>query len=377
MNWQAEQRATAGNRTWFVNLDATRFLGFFHVFLAHCFFSANPEIKESAAFQLLSTHLKSGFLGLDYFFVLSAFLLTWLALEEIQRTGSFHPLKFLVRRGLRLWPLYFLLVGLVYATASLLNGLEPLPPIRVFLLFYANLWIAEHGQNFLFLLVFFWSVSAEEQFYLLWAALIKISQRLIPWACVAMMATSLLFRWQFIEHNTMLSFHTFSILGNFGTGGLAAWLAFCVPGFQAHFIGMPRTRIIIVYVALLLLTVFYFQLFSGSLGTLIEKQLFALFFAFIILEQCFSRHSFIKFGKFKTFNYLGRISLGLYCYHGIVLSLAVWWLPEIGLANTPAQVFFLNPLLILLVTLIVAILSYELFEKRLHAMRKYFYPEKR
>jgi peptidoglycan/LPS O-acetylase OafA/YrhL len=104
----------ANKHSYFVNLDATRFLGFIHVFLAHCFFTTSSAIKESATFHFANVSIKAGFLGLDYFFVLSAFLLTWLALDERHKTGQFHATFFMIRRGIRLWPLYFLLVLGVY-----------------------------------------------------------------------------------------------------------------------------------------------------------------------------------------------------------------------------------------------------------------------
>lgn len=367
----AKPKNVAIERTWFENLDATRFFGFFHVFLAHCFFSNSPVIRDTGSFQFLNAHLKSGFLGLDYFFVLSAFLLTWLGLEEIKNTGAFHPLKFIIRRGLRLWPLYFLLVGAVYIVAVFVPDISSLPPLQVFLLFYANIWMAEQGQNFLFILVFFWSISAEEQFYLLWALVLKWLPKALPWLCLLMMVGSILFRYQYVHENNTLSFHTLSILGNFGTGGLAAWLTFNFETIRNWLRNLSRLFIALLYSTLIFLTVFYFWLFSGVQGTVIEKQVFALLFAFIILEQCFSARSFIKFGQFSIFNYLGRISLGLYCYHGLVLTFATKYLAQ----NNAFRVFLLNPLIILALTLLLSILSYELFEKRVHGLRRFFYPK--
>jgi peptidoglycan/LPS O-acetylase OafA/YrhL len=373
MRSRAKNTTAADSKTWFVNLDATRFLGFFHVFLAHCFITDNHDLKQSAIFQFITTHLKSGFLGLDYFFVLSAFLLTWLALEEIHSRGNFNPVKFLIRRGLRLWPLYFMLILGVYTFAELITGIEPLPPLKIFLLFYANLWMAEHDQHFLFMLVFFWSVSVEEQFYLLWAMFIRISEKLIPLICLLMIFTSLIFRFLHFEQNNMLSFHTLSILGNFGAGGLAAWLSFKYPSVQKTIKALPRFIIAGIYLLLVFFTVFYFRLFNGLIGVSTEKLIFAFLFSLIILEQCFSDHSLFKFGRFPVFNYLGKISLGLYCYHGLALTLAGKWLPAAGMATRPLQVYLINPLIIFASTLIMAVISYELFEKKLHRLRRHFY----
>ena len=214
--------------TYFKNLDATRFLGFIHVFLAHCFFTTSAAVEESHAFHFVSVSIKAGFLGLDYFFVLSAFLLTWLAFDEQNKTGRFHAFYFMVRRAIRLWPLYLLLVLGVYSFHSLFASQfkwNELPPIHTFLLFYTNYYIIEHGQNFLFLLVFFWSIAVEEQFYLFWAFALKFLHRYIVGICFGLVAISIVFRAFFIHDNEHLAFNTLGIAGNFGMGALVAALA--------------------------------------------------------------------------------------------------------------------------------------------------------
>jgi peptidoglycan/LPS O-acetylase OafA/YrhL len=52
-----------------------------------------------------------GALGVIFFFALSSFLLTFLSLREHQRTGSFSIRKFYVRRMLRIWPLYYVILA--------------------------------------------------------------------------------------------------------------------------------------------------------------------------------------------------------------------------------------------------------------------------
>lgn len=360
-------------RTYFKNLDSTRFLGFLHVFLAHCFFTGSEEIKSSTAFQIASFNLKAGFLGLDYFFVLSAFLLTWLALEEKANTGAFRPLNFMIRRGLRLWPLYFSLVFMVYLSRFFIPGISDLPPIRIFLLFYANLWMASNGQNFLFILVFFWSISLEEQFYLLWAFVMKYLVKYLPLVCFTMITVSVIFRSKNIENNHMLAFHSLSALGNFGIGALCAWASHTKKAFVSFIRNLPGWAIFTFYLLFLALTVFYFRIFHGQTATIIEKIVFSLFFGFIILEQNFSRKSLFKFGRSGIMSYLGQISLGLYCYHGLILTIIAPAFLSLGIANQPLQVFLINPLIILILTVSLAIISYELAEKKIHRLRRYFY----
>jgi peptidoglycan/LPS O-acetylase OafA/YrhL len=365
-------------RNYFENLDATRFLGFFHVFLAHCFFTTNQEVEHAKTFHFFTVSIKAGFLGLDYFFVLSAFLLTWLALDERHKTGGFNALFFMIRRGIRLWPLYLLIVLTTYFLHGAFSerfALNELPPIKTFLLFYSNYFIIEHGQEFLFLLVFFWSIAVEEQFYLFWAFVLKFLHRYLVVLCLALVLVSLIFRAVYLNENNQLAFNTLSIAGNFGMGGLAATLSYRSRAFRDLFARRSRAFYMLVYLVFLLLLINYFEWFNGGLMLIIEKFVFASLFVVFIMEQCFARKPLIAFGQFKNMSYLGQLSLGLYCYHGVVLTLLVPALRAWGLAERPFQVYFINPLLILLFTLIIAVFSYEVFEKKMHSLRRFFYPK--
>src|SRR5574338_101306 len=75
-------------------LDSLRFFAFLGIYLFHT--------TESWSF---------GYLGIQLFFVLSSFLITMLALKEIHDTGSFSRKNFFIRRALRIYPLYYLVVA--------------------------------------------------------------------------------------------------------------------------------------------------------------------------------------------------------------------------------------------------------------------------
>ncbi|MFN5209860.1 MAG: acyltransferase family protein [Bacteroidota bacterium] len=132
-------------RTYFPNLDASRFLAFIPVFFTHVFFSNNPKVIHSGAYLFVQNHLQLGLLGLDYFFVLSGFLITWIILEEAARRGTFSLYHFYVRRSLRIFPLYFAVVlsgfFLVFLL-QLLPGQSPseLPSFFYFLTFTLNFY---------------------------------------------------------------------------------------------------------------------------------------------------------------------------------------------------------------------------------------------
>jgi peptidoglycan/LPS O-acetylase OafA/YrhL len=96
---------------YFKELNALRFIGFVGIFFGHVFFSNDIEIVNSKIYSSLYSYGKIlGFISIDSFFVLSSFLITWKGLEELKITKKFEFKNFLIRRSLRIWPLYFLVI---------------------------------------------------------------------------------------------------------------------------------------------------------------------------------------------------------------------------------------------------------------------------
>src|ERR1700733_3711907 len=93
-------------KTFFPNLDGLRFFAFLSVFSAHCIgfmgFSSSSKIYVAAVH-----FLSHGDLGVNFFFVLSGFLITYLLLQELKSENRINIPFFYVRRILRIWPLYF------------------------------------------------------------------------------------------------------------------------------------------------------------------------------------------------------------------------------------------------------------------------------
>jgi peptidoglycan/LPS O-acetylase OafA/YrhL len=366
-------------KRYFENLDASRFIAFVAVFLTHTFYSNDPVIKSSNAWIFVQSHLQLGLLALDYFFVLSAFLITWIILEEYRDTGSFKPGLFLIRRALRIWPLYFLIVAIgfigIYALSSSQQS-EPLPSLFYFLTFTLNFYIASNGYHFLFLLVFLWSISVEEQFYIFWAFFLKYFRKHLVAGCMGLIILSLIFRASQLDNENQLSFNTLSALSNFAMGALAARLAFYRGAFFEKVVLLPRWAIAGLHILFFLNVAFYHHIYHHPAMVVPERFIFSLFFAFFILEQSFCEHSFLKIGGWKPVNYLGRISLGLYCYHGVVITLLIKAAEKYSFTSDPLYVFLLVPIAVFCCTILLAILSHELLEKKVAKLKNRFYPRK-
>ena len=121
--------------------------------------------------------IRGGFLGVDIFFVLSGFLITTLLMDEWARTGRISLGKFYARRALRLLPALVVLVvacDLAVMVIARLYWPEVFGPVMLgmvyasvaALLYMAN-WVVVSVQT-LWILGHTWSLSIEEQFYLIW-----------------------------------------------------------------------------------------------------------------------------------------------------------------------------------------------------------------
>ncbi len=352
---------------YFKELNSLRFIGFIGIFFGHVFFSNSPEIINSKLYATIFNYGKIlGFISIDSFFVLSSFLITWKALEEIKFTNKFQFKNFLIRRSLRIWPLYFFIVFigflLEYLKSHYFLESEKLPSLWNFVLFILNYNIIENGYNFLFFMVFMWSISVEEQFYIFWAITIKWFNKYLFEISFIIIFISLFFRIYFINDSLSLNFHTVSALGNFGIGALTAILAFNRSDFLIKLKLIPRTKILFFYITIFTFFILMPALLENDFFIVIQRVLFSIFFSFIILEQTYCDNSIIKVSRIKYFNFFGKLSYGLYCYHGIMITI-VLQVNELfmeSLINSLA----LYPILIFVSTLMVSYISFRFYESK-------------
>jgi peptidoglycan/LPS O-acetylase OafA/YrhL len=121
--------------------------------------------------QLIPISLSGGFLGVDLFFVLSGFLITRLLLKEFKTSGSISLSNFYARRALRLAPALLLYLLFALILIRILNPQEFLREVKLvgLSLVYLTNWRMAFGWDYsLDPTAIIWSLSIEEQFYLLW-----------------------------------------------------------------------------------------------------------------------------------------------------------------------------------------------------------------
>jgi len=163
------------------NLNSLRFLAAFVVIIHH-----TEQIKSIKGLPNLwdnNTIIPLiGKLGVDLFFVLSGFLITSLLFIEKASPTGINVKNFIVRRLLRIWPLYFIIMILAFFV---------MPHIPLFQLGLPYVDVKNHMLDNALMYVFFlphvqlivfgpilyasqsWSIGIEEQFYLVWSSVVK------------------------------------------------------------------------------------------------------------------------------------------------------------------------------------------------------------
>jgi peptidoglycan/LPS O-acetylase OafA/YrhL len=121
--------------------------------------------------------LGKGPVGVDLFFAISGFLITTLMLREQSATGAVSIRRFYARRALRIFPLYYVVLGLYVARAWLLPAAAPerahfFRSLPFWATYTAN-WFVDFGVPHPVLFAFGWSLATEEQFYLIWPWIVR------------------------------------------------------------------------------------------------------------------------------------------------------------------------------------------------------------
>jgi peptidoglycan/LPS O-acetylase OafA/YrhL len=132
-----------------------------------------------------------GDLGVSGFFVLSGFLITWLLLRELQGAGTISLPQFYARRFLRIFPAYYAFLAASFLYDRLRGDIWPHGLGWSGLFYFVNYFNATHGHPDTSI-AHAWSLSIEEQFYLLWPlALLLLSRTGRRWFAPALVAVTL------------------------------------------------------------------------------------------------------------------------------------------------------------------------------------------
>jgi len=312
-------------KVFFPNLDGLRFLAFFAVFLSHGF-GGLPKLFDFAP-HLRDVLFESGGFGVAFFFTLSGFLITYLIVSETAVTGSIDVRAFYIRRTLRIWPLYYLVIVfafVLYPSIKSLLGLgSPIDAGSPFwhIFFLSNFDLIHmgpgHGAQITNVT---WSVAIEEQFYLCWPLLfLIIKPDFHKVMFLPIILGSLIFRMIHLGDEMVLYFHTLSVISDMAVGGFAAYLAATSFRFNEYIRNTSRPCIVLIYAVGLLLVIFHARVFALSILPAIERLVLSLFYVFILLEQNYCDRSLFKMSRLRPISKLGTYTYGLYLLHPVAI----------------------------------------------------------
>ncbi len=361
---------------YFNNLDALRLICFGFIFFRHGFFTNNTVIEQDFLKTWRENYFSVSSVGLDFFSVLSSFLITWLVLKEYKLFDGFNLKNFYIRRILRIWPLYFLIVAIGYIAIPVLCHFTgyptpQLPPVLWMISFTSNYYAGYINEHFLFFLLFLWFIAVEEQFYLIWGFLLKYFKKHLHIISIVLIIAFIMVKTLFGTSTFPAFYDTINYIPNFVIGAFFAQISIEQNKLFLNLKSWTKTRWIFIYILLLFVLVCYKQVFNGPLDHL-KHILLSILFALIIFENTCIEKPLFNMGKYKFINYLGKISFGLYCWHGVIITIILKTMEYFGHQDNLWDVFLFYPLLSLVLTIILSIISFELYEKRFLKLKQYF-----
>lgn len=357
------------NKIHFHSLDALRFFAFLKVYLLH--------IPIQGAFPIFSQIKSGGGIGVSFFFVLSGFLITYLLSFEKIKHDKINIRKFLIRRSLRIWPLFYLMVIIAFLLPYEIKNIIGFHMLgggydidwRYSFTFLENykMLFADNFPKTTPLSVF-WSLCIEEHFYIFWI----ICLSLLPikhftkflFGCIIIAWTSRFIEPYIMANNVIVSNDLFTNLDYFAFGGiLGFWVAKDYRKVTQIIQNTPvYLKRAIVLLTLIIIT-FQNELLPyhvDSLFFIIRPSIIALLFT-LLIAVFIPENSIMKI-KSRVLNYLGKISYGLYVYHIIFIHITFQYfiVHDIKIDNWMTLSIFMC--ITLTGSIISSMLSYHYFE---------------
>lgn len=304
---------------------------------------------------------RRGWMGVDLFFVLSGFLITRILVDTKQSESYFR--NFYARRCLRIWPLYFAVIVFMFAVVPLLSRsagsivIAHSSPwwsypffLQNFLMHYPTKAAGPLGVT--------WSLAVEEQFYIVWAVIVRYcSDSQLRRIAAAVICLSPLLRLYLSLHHVDVYANVFCRLDGLMAGGLLALVLRSNTFLPSRFLSTAWLSLFIAVPLAFVTDAFHARWLTFSLSV-------AASLAFVYLSLFATQKWFQVAVTNRWLAYTGTISYGLYLLHKIPFDVL--------------QAFHLDrhPVLALLIGLaasyIIAIISWRLLEKPLLRLKQFF-----
>jgi peptidoglycan/LPS O-acetylase OafA/YrhL len=365
-------------KVYFPSLNGLRFIAAFVVIIHHLeqikLFFGLPSLFHQWHFIKII-----GELGVTLFFTLSGFLITYLLLAEKERFGTVFVKEFYIRRVLRIWPLYYLIIILglfvlphidFFKIPIYTEGVQYRFGIKTFFYFILFPNVVYNLYNYMPFIAQTWSIGIEEQFYLIWPWIVKKSTNylrvLFTILIGLLLLTNLLYI--FADPSADISQAPISIkimsfaykffamlrIGCMAIGGIGAYYLYNDRKDILKPLFSPYTQIIVTVLSIIMML-------AGVEIPFITHEFYSFLFIIIILNFAANPNCLASLEN-KTMDYLGKISYSIYMWHGIAiifgLHAARYFNPELN--DAFSNIIYYTVTFIL--TLAFSSFSYEYFE---------------
>ena len=325
--------------------------------VAACGVMVSHALKELGRFAGHSPHrsLELGRQGVTMFFALSGFLITYLLLEERERAGRIDLGAFYLRRVLRIWPLYFVALGIAIAVHGEATGLALMVLFLSNVAFVTGRYVPDTAP--------LWSIGIEEQFYAVWPLVVSRVRRLVPLLVCIVIALPVA---RALVHEALgPGRHVANdLLGTFGYDAMATGALFAI-GYRkgnALLLRIARTPwphlAFVAMVALLAANRLYWL-------RVMLPPVVALVTSMFIVAQIASPRPLVDL-EVAPLRFVGRVSFGVYVYHMLVIALLV---RVLGATVLPGAVVVA---LVCVATVAVAAVSYAVLERPFLRLKRRF-----
>jgi peptidoglycan/LPS O-acetylase OafA/YrhL len=323
-------------------------------------------LRAIAVFLVIFHHqhiLELGWVGVQLFFVLSGFLISRLLFRASDAPLGSYLRDFYGRRTLRIFPLYYAylaLLALALAAGAVPGAVAERLPYAA--LYITNFYHANEQAEGARLLLHFWSLAVEEQFYLVWPFLIYFCPRsALRRVLIAIAVSGPLVRYAVAWSFALPGYLTICHMDAFAIGALASLFPLNLRPRHNLALGVPLGVLGLVLLGMdrpLPGTVYGWGYILG---------LSAFNVASAVLLEALVRNQLVPgFFEHGVMRYLGKISYGIYIFHFPVQAMI-------------EKVMLASPLLVRLglqvaITLAISAASFALYESRFLALKERWFP---
>jgi peptidoglycan/LPS O-acetylase OafA/YrhL len=297
--------------------------------------------------------------GVTMFFALSGFLITYLLLKEKEKQ-PIHIKHFYVRRVLRIWPLYYMFMAICVITYFIFDVDYYHPSLLFYIFFGAN--IAMIANAMLPFMGHLWSIGVEEQFYIFWPWMARLENKKLLKFSILFVA--IFYGLKFLLYVLQTKFPFLNIgLVALGVSRFHIMIMGCIGAILYYNDSKYITYLThkwtqaMVWLILALAT---FNVFHIS-SSLVDHEIIALVTIVIIFGQICRKNMIIDLDQ-KWFNFIGKISYGIYVIHPLLIFLALQYIGKFE--NSSVLNYVALYALIIGSTVLLSYISYEFYEKR-------------